>query len=156
MNKLKLVSFQAGHIYDMAMRAQDYKFYSSLNEYLGPVIAAMESGAAFTAIEEEGQIIGCAGLQPLWKGVMEAWIIVSPLIVKHKLWLFKTLRLVLDNMQIGHKINRIQASPVDGSPTEKLVTMLGFKWEGHMPCYGPNGEDHVRYGRIRCQQPSQQ
>jgi hypothetical protein len=102
-------------------------------------------GPAFTLFHGE-EIVASGGFYVLWPGVCEAWLKVTPLVYKYPLSFCKEVKKVFDKM----KMVRIQASvKVSDKRAVKFLKHLGFKIEGFMEKYGPDGSDHYMMGRVK-------
>ena len=96
----------------------------------------------------DGQLIGCAGVRTLWPGVGEAWFIAGTAIYKHPKSVFKAVKNYLDKIIKEQEFWRVQANVrVDNSMGVKFIQMLGFKIEGKMGKFNPDGTDAYMLGR---------
>ena len=95
------------------------------------------------------KVIASGGFYILWPGVAEAWLLVSPDVLLHPVRFVKEVRgLFLDIDKTG-KMTRIQATvKVHDKRAVKFLTFLGFKIEGCMAKFGPDGTDHYMMGRV--------
>ncbi len=102
----------------------------------------------FTGIEA-GQVVAIAGIYVIWPGVADAFVISTPLVEKYpKAFHRAILRGLLHLCQKRH-IRRLQtAVHVDHKVSRKWIKRLGFRPEGLMRAYGPDGSDYIRYARI--------
>lgn len=106
--------------------------------------AFYERGPAFSGFLN-GTLLGCAGVVPLWPGLGEAWIVLSPEGRRHRAW-YRAVARILPSIAASGRFRRIQADVVrEFEAGRRFVERLGFKYEFTMPKYGPNGEDFVRY-----------
>jgi len=106
------------------------------------------SGPAFTALAD-GVLLGSAGLILHWKGVAEVWLLPTPYIADHPLFVFRSFRRCLWEMIRLHRLRRVQALVSADVPiNHRWVERLGFTLEGAMPRYGPFGETHLRYALL--------
>ena len=102
-------------------------------------------GMAFTA-EEDGRVLGMAGVQPRWEGRAEAWALLSGDLKRNFVRIHRAVLHFLDTTDI----RRIETA-VDANFDDGLVwaDMLGFKNEGLMRCYTPEGRDCYRFARVK-------
>lgn len=108
----------------------------------------LDHGAAWTA-RVDGAIAGVGGLLRLWPGVGEVWLCVTPVGQQHPVFLVRAMRRCLVAQTRTHGLRRVQADVRDhDTRAVNLVARLGFEEEGIMRCYGPQGEDFIRYARI--------
>jgi hypothetical protein len=115
---------------------------------IGEVAVRFADGPAATLIHE-GNAVGALGIVPLWKGVGEAWTLVSPWLLKRKFSLYRISRRLLYETALKMNLDRVQCD-VDLMVTGALewAYHMGFGPEGIMEGYF-NGMDYVRFGCIR-------
>lgn len=105
------------------------------------------SGDAFTLIIDN-KIIACGGIEQLWPGVGEAWLIMSEGALKYPVSVMRRAREIFPKMNT--KYHRVQALVLYQFHKAMLfVERLGFRYEGLMQAYGPNKEDYMRYVILR-------
>jgi Acetyltransferases, including N-acetylases of ribosomal proteins len=113
------------------------------------VAACWEHGAAYCGWLG-GDILACAGVTLLWRGVGAAWCITSPLVARHPLSFHRAVRRMLDLLEASLGLHRVQVEVQgDHFVSQRWVERLGFEFEGFMPGYGPDGSRYVRFGRVR-------
>lgn len=102
-------------------------------------------GLAFTA-EEGGRVLAMAGVMPRWEGRAEAWAILSGDLKRHFVRIHRAVLRFLETTDI----RRIETA-VDANFPEGIVwaDMLGFKNEGLMRGYTPEGRDCYRFARVK-------
>ena len=105
-------------------------------------------GPAWTLFHLE-KIIASAGFYIMWPGVAEAWLMTTPLVYQYPVSFIKGTKEVFRRIDtIGLK--RIQATvKSEDRRAVKYLEHLGFKIEGFMPKYGPDGSDHFMMGRVK-------
>lgn len=102
-------------------------------------------GPALTARIED-RILACAGIASPGFGIGTLWACVSEEAGPHFVRLHKCMVRLLDIP----RLRRIEASAEADFPQGcRWLELLGFKSEGRLAHYGPNGEDHLRYARTR-------
>lgn len=102
-------------------------------------------GPAVTGLDDDGSIIGCAGLWVRHPGVAEAWAVLSvrcvgPLMVP----VTRAVRRFIAN-RTEHRIQAIVLSEWEAG--RRWVEMLGFQYEGTLLRYTPNAQDCDIYSR---------
>lgn len=104
-------------------------------------------GPAKTLIKD-GEIVGCGGIQKLWKGVGEAWLILGDYALEYPIEVgLKCIRLF---RVMGPEFHRIQAHVLEGFDKGiQLVEAIGFEHESLMKQYSPNKENYHRYVILR-------
>lgn len=145
---MKLTAFKAEHL--LEMDTLDTK------DTVGQIDAIYQRGLkregakAFTAMHE-GKIIGCGGIEILWEGVGEGWVVPSIHVADHKRETIeiciKGLKHILDE---DAELKRIHALIMTGFPPgDRLMEILGFTYEGTLKKYGLHGEDYKMYALVR-------
>lgn len=104
-------------------------------------------GRAWTALEGD-RTVACGGFAPQWEGRSIAWAIVGKDIPK-RAWprirtkvrteLFREM--AKQKAEVGHARVEITV-PQDFAAGCRLALLLGFKVEGPLNKYGPDGADH--------------
>jgi len=108
------------------------------------VIADMEHSLTF---KKDGKALVCAGIIPIWSGRGAAWLILSDEVHHAEMRIVHAEVLkFLDNAPF----RRIETS-VDSEfrQAHRWAIMLGFKPEGEMKSYCPQGRDHWLYARVK-------
>ena len=68
---------------------------------------------------------------------------------KHRIWVHKNVMSFMDKIIEGMELHRVQANVVcEFIPGVQWLERMGFKLEGKMHKYGPDGADHYLYARI--------
>ena len=102
------------------------------------------SGPAVTVFDDRDRIVICAGIL-LWGHMGTIWALVTEGAGRHMVRLHRAARRFID-MQ---RLKRIEASVEEGfTAGSRWLALLGFTCEGRSPGYGPNGEAHLRFGRV--------
>lgn len=113
------------------------------------------AGPAVTVVDPQDRIVFCCGIHNhyMWHGVGDIWALFSPLAKKYPhTWI--VAKELLDSYFVQQDYVRLQAAldPVDCPEAIRFDERLGFKPEGLMRRYGPNGEDRIRYALVREEQ----
>ncbi len=104
---------------------------------------------ARTMVDEE-VILAIAGVAPLWKGVGTVWTLISEDARKSGLRLSLEVRRGIEMLHVERGFWRLQATVKRGDEAARLwIVGLGFSYEGTMIAYGPDGQTHDMYGRVR-------
>lgn len=144
---IRLIDFQADHAEELFTKsstlvAADAKY--TLRHWLE---SAEKKDRAFTLIDN-GHLVVAGGIRQIWDGLGEAWMIPSDRIPKYKIKMIKTLRSHIDLITEEDGLRRLQATVRDDFDiAKKFIEFLGFKREGLMKNYGPDGTDHIMYSR---------
>jgi hypothetical protein len=106
-------------------------------------------GHAFTALNQE-EVLGCAGVMPLWRGCGEAVSFLTPKFRgSFPIGLHKSVSRGLRNIQQTFHYHRIQVNVELGNHIGYMwAERLGFQWEGVMPFWTPDKRTFVRFGQI--------
>ncbi len=91
-----------------------------------------------------------AGIDLLWEGVGDVWLMVTPRIDTMKREGFVCIRKGLKKLIKDNKIRRLQSyARIDFPECHTLFKHLGFIKEGTAKGYCPDGSDAILYARIR-------
>jgi len=104
----------------------------------------------------DGKVMGCGGIDLMWEGVGEVWLMLSPDIdsysLKTRMNAYKTISEGLEELIQNNNLIRCQAwGRVGFHRSHTLFKHLGFTPEGVAEKYMPDGEDAILYARIRRQ-----
>ena len=143
----RLVKFEAWHL--------KWLDFDSVNGFgLASVISdegakSIEKHAFSWTGLQDGKIVGCGGFTPLWPGVAEIWMILSPKAFKRKKLALKLMKRVLNDIIQRKGYHRIQATVLKGYKEGiRFAEFFGFENEGLMKQYTKDKEDFYRYARI--------
>ena len=138
---LRFTQFEKEHL-DMI----ETKFHFPESSKLGMVKESCLS--AYTAMLES-KVFMIGGVYGLWKGVGEAWFVMSSMAYEKPFAVAKHSSLLLDHVQEENDLKRIQASVhTNDKQAVRYVEWLGFENEGLMKKYGPDGSDYYRFARV--------
>ena len=102
-------------------------------------------GLAMTARDGD-RIVLCGGIIPSGPKVGVLWAVLAASAGNHMVWLHRAVLRFLDI----EPMRRVEATVEKGFPAGcRWLELLDFKYEGPLEAYGANGEDHLRYARIR-------
>ena len=147
-SKRWVTGFEPWHLKALNLRHSDSVALSHIDRESDVQLKGMQKGTAFTGFSE-GEIIGGAGIIPIWPGVGHAWVTMGANYKKHRIWVHKNVMSFMDKIIEGMELNRVQANVVcDFYPGGQWLERMGFNLEGKMQKYGPEGEDHYLYARI--------
>lgn len=106
----------------------------------------------WTAVRADGRILACAGLRYLWpasarsNGHALAWALLGKGLGRDHLAITRFLRGVIARSPLT-RIEAIVRANVKSERT--FIQLLGLNFEAHLAAWGPDGEDHQLYSRIR-------
>ncbi len=129
-------------------RQREARIFSHVDRDVDAQSKATHLGTAFTGFSE-GEIIACAGIIPLWNGVGHAWVTMGANYMNHKNFIHRQVVSYMAKIIAGMELHRVQATVVcDFMPGVLWLERMGFKLEGKLVRYGPDGSDHYTYARI--------
>ncbi len=100
-------------------------------------------------IYEEDKIYAVFGITFMWEGVAEGWAILTYDIYKFKVMLHKRVKNAISYYINAMKIRRLQATvKYDYVAGIRWIESFGFKREGLMQGFGPEGSDYYLYARV--------
>ena len=106
-----------------------------------PALLMKSSGATFSWWEDR-KILGICGIMPLWTGVGEAYMFLSPEFKKRKLRCIKDIKNYLDLITKQFKFHRLNCYVIkDFKKAVRLAEFFGFEIEAELKQYGPNKEN---------------
>ena len=98
----------------------------------------------------DGEIVAVGGCVVYWEGVGEGWICFSEKIKSHKIEAMKFFKKITEDAFLELKLWRMQVSErVDFPQSVKMAEFLGFKCEGLMKSYLPDGTDAWLYALVK-------
>lgn len=143
-----VTGFEPWHLEAVAMRPREVRTFSQIDRQADAQTKMAQLGTAFTCFSEAG-IIACAGIAQIWPGVGHAWVVMGKNYKKDRIWIHKQAISYMNKIIAGMDYHRVQANVVcDFIPGIQWMERMGFKLEGKMHQYGPDGEDHYLYARI--------
>ncbi len=99
---------------------------------------------------EEEEVLAIVGVAPLWEGVGTVWTLLSAASRQRGVLLTRGVLRFIDLLHQGRGYRRLQATVELGDEIAQLwIIRLGFKYESTMVAYGPGGETHDMYVRLR-------
>ena len=94
----------------------------------------------------DGEIFCIGGLNILWEGVGEVWVIGSPEISKNKFSYMKVIKFYLKYFKDKYHLKRVQAQIVDDyDMLKRFAERLGFVYEGTLHNYCGGDLDNCMY-----------
>jgi len=98
----------------------------------------------------DGVILGCGGCVVYWNGCAEGWFCLTKESQEHKVVTINAIRDVIEMAFKELKLHRMQVTErIDNPQSIKLVEYLGFKREGLMIKYAPDGTDTYLYAMVK-------
>jgi RimJ/RimL family protein N-acetyltransferase len=107
-------------------------------------------------LEADSSVVGVIGCAPIWPGVGEGFTLLNDRIYDYPKEVTQATREMIQVMFDGLRLHRMQCHvKADYEAGHKWAKGLGFKREGLMKKYLPNGEDAYMYGRTQEWVPQQ-
>ncbi len=102
------------------------------------------------SIVKENKVIAIFGFVVIWEGVSEVFTIMCKDIKEHGFLLYKTFKSSIEKMFEKHNFRRVQATVfVEFEAAINMVERLGFKREGLLRKWLPNGNDVYMYAWVK-------
>lgn len=145
---IRLIDFEPEHAEELftkstTLATADSKF--ALRNWLDRL---ERKDRAFTLMDN-GHLVVSGGIYPIWDGMAEAWLIPSDEMPRYKLKMIKILREHIDLITAEDGLRRLQATVRADYPVAlRFIEFMGFKKEGLMKNFGPDGTDHFMYARV--------
>lgn len=143
---MKIVPFAPPHLRAVAPQCAQSGTASYADAF--DVGAIDRPGLAFTSLQD-GVVLGCAGVMPLWPGVGQGWAVFSEALLAQPIGLTRATQRALARISDELRLRRVQATVLDGHDAgARWLAFLGFELEGLLVNYGPGGEgDYWMYGK---------
>lgn len=141
---MTVIPFESGHLRRLALQ--------SAQAYMGCEVAKSEygeslvvAGPCFTAMDSDG-LIACAGIIHQWEGRALAWALLAHDARRAMLPLTRGIGAFLR----GCGVRRVEtAVDCQFEAAQRWASLLGFRAEGKMLAYTPEGRDCYLYARVR-------
>jgi|DEB0MinimDraft_12_1074336.scaffolds.fasta_scaffold67483_2 RimJ/RimL family protein N-acetyltransferase len=140
---MDVVPFEPEHMETLILQPAQQRFFTYFNKEYAKDLKV--SGPCFTGIKN-GRVLGCAGLVKQWENRAIAWSLLSGDIGNDFISIHKAVMRFLKLSEY----NRIEAF-VDANFEQghRWIEMLGFKREGYMEQFNPDGGDAMLYARLK-------
>jgi hypothetical protein len=135
--------FKVRHLDEFELQAAQTGLRAFLEQ--GHALHLAEDSFAFTGFQD-GQAVGCAGLIELWPGRDCAWSLLSDCGPRAFLNVHRTVLRFLDARRTRRTEMSVDADHLAG---QRWAELLGFKKEGLMECYSPDGRNAYLYAKVR-------
>jgi RimJ/RimL family protein N-acetyltransferase len=123
-----------------ARQAEEGKWLAAID-----LVSLSQSGQSFTGLVEGVPLI-CAGVIGIWPGRAMAWAYLSRDAGRNMRSITTAVRKFLD--ETDHR--RVEMTTIQGfQAAARWAEMLGFRLEGLMTQYTPDGEDAYLWARVK-------
>lgn len=140
----QIVPFQADHLNQLKLQPIQAFLQDVLGEKCGESIE--QHSTAFTGLWYN-EVVGCAGVTPLWPGVETAWALLGQKIPMTFVCIHKSVAMFLENRQVRRIETMVDCDHVAG---HRWAHALGFICEA--PCMSrrsADGRDMAMYARTK-------
>lgn len=108
-----------------------------------------ENGQCITGVVKD-KIVGCGGIDLMWPGVGEVWVLLSYDIGIYSMAAYEVIRDGLEKLIEDNNLWRAEAwGKVGFDASHTLFRHLGFKPEGIAKKRGYDGSDFILYGLVK-------
>lgn len=143
MSEIIIVPMNLEHV--RALEPQDAQSDQTADERVETARALLSQGPGYAAVNERG-VMCLGGVSPQWHGRMVAWVLLSKHAGPHMVQITRAVSRYLDGLDCRRVEMYVDAQFSTGC---RWARMLGFKSEGLMRAFLPNGNDAFMYGRTR-------
>ena len=148
MSDVVIVPFENKHAEQILEQGLNSEFLELKPEHRKYAYFLKEVGMSFTGLVNN-KPIAAGGVFYLWDGVAEGWVLATKEIYKYPIFCAKHIKQRTEIILKANKIKRLQTSvKADCDVALRFAKWLGFKKEGLMESYGPDGSDFVRFARV--------
>jgi len=144
---VKIVPFETEHAVNIIQRNNDEGIKQKTSVSVEEMIRSytIPGSRAVTIMKDKTPIV-CAGIINLgWKRG-EAWLLKSSLFYKYKFSILKIGKRFIPLIAKEGSFRRVQS--VSFTENNRWFECLGFKREGILEAYGPDGQSVIMYSRI--------
>lgn len=99
-------------------------------------------------VREDGRIIAVTGYIPLWKGVIDVFVIPAKAPPRNPLAYIRVIKIWLSNLKRDLRLHRIQTISKADPATDRWMRVLGFSLESTLYSYGPDKLDYRMWTRL--------
>jgi len=145
--KITIRPYELSHFKRLVVRPHEEKIKRvvKLSDTEWAKAIGKEAVAAYTGYVD-GEIFAIGGLNILWEGVGEVWVIGSPTIPTYRFSYVKAVKFYLNYFRKEYKLKRVQAQIVsDYDMLRRFVERLGFVYEGTLHKYCGGDLDNCMY-----------
>jgi hypothetical protein len=139
--------FHASHLYQLELDKDAIGPLVALDDLATRAERAANSEFAITVFYKL-QTAACFGLNFLWPGTAEGWLLPSKVALEHPQLLTRGTMRFFDTIGPAMNLRRVQIVVcVDHKRAVRWAKFLGFTQEGRMAKYGPEGKDYYLFAR---------
>jgi hypothetical protein len=144
---VSIVPFHWGHAYMADLRPIDRQYIDLIPNYKHHLQVAAAAGIACTAMLR-GKIACCFGVNELWPGVGEGWMLTTDHVNTAPVSLTRGAYRYFNLIATELVLHRLQLTVnMDNDLAIRWADALQFAPEGLLRNYGPDGADYRMYAR---------
>jgi hypothetical protein len=145
---IDILQYSIGDIYKISPKEEVYKNDPELFKRVDSLAGAIDS-YSYTLVDKNQRPIAVIGMSLLWPGVADVWGVISEDVRKCSLSFHKRVKHSLDYHAECLNIKRYQVFVRVGyKEGRKWAETLGFRVEGALDYFGPEGDAYYIMGRI--------
>ena len=146
-SQVSIVPFHWGHAYMAELRPFDAQFLKLVPGYADSLKAASAAGIACTAMLR-GKIACCFGVNELWPGVAEGWMLTTNHVATAPVSLTRGAYRYFNLIATDMVLRRLQLTVnIENDLAVRWADALQFTPEGLLKHYGPDGSNYRMYAR---------
>ena len=145
--KINIVPYKLKHFKELIVRPHEESIKDAvrLSDTEWAKAIGREAIEAYTGYID-GTIFAIGGLNILWEGVGEVWVVGSPNIPASKFSYIKIVKFYLKYFTDKYKLKRVQAQVIkDYEELHRFVKFMGFTYEGTLHNYCGGNLDNCMY-----------
>ena len=129
---------------------KEFSLKAMADDHIRELAQARENnGQCITGVVKD-KIIGCGGIDLMWEGVGEVWVLLAYDIGIYSMAAYEVIRDGLKKLIEDNNLRRVQAwGKVGFDASHTLFRHLNFKPEGIARKYGYDGSDYILYGLVK-------
>lgn len=143
---IKCVPFESDHLYNIELKDLYDNDPTLQHRHLQLGLA----GPSTTLLcKKTDLVVAIVGFTTLWPGCGEVWTLMSRHVDKYMFSLLKVIKSGIVVYMKHLKYRRLQATcPMGMECRDRWFESLGFRFEGNLRSYGPDGSDYCMYARL--------
>lgn len=147
MNKATIIPFKVEHVEVMDVREYELQTTFQLPNIQTGLKIFEQSKTAGT-IFYDGRVIAIMGLQELWPGVCELWVLPSKYLREYAIPFSRSIKKAI-NSGILCAYHRVQIQALDDDLHNRWLKFLGFEKEGTLRKYDKFGNNYNMWSRVK-------
>lgn len=146
----ELVPFEPEHLKQIDLRPFDEQVIMGSPDAMEIIQFQALSGLAYTGLDTNGKIIVIGGVTLVRPHVGGGWALTSELMTKHKTWVHRVVRDIVNATIKIHNLHRVEGLILEDHKIScRWVERLGFESEGVLRKYDSLGNNYYMYSRVK-------